>query len=75
MINVEDIEGLAPRGRGLDNQYELFFDKTPFYKVYEDARGINWGRQTQAVQIQPPVIPSPNLPQPDPQPGPPKRSG
>jgi hypothetical protein len=28
--------------RSLYNQYELWFDKTPFYKLFEDARGTSW---------------------------------
>ena len=34
------------------NQYELWFDRTPFYKMYEDARGMNWGRQQQTINVQ-----------------------
>ena len=31
--------------RSLFNQYALFFDKSPFYKVFENSAGIAWGRQ------------------------------
>ena len=31
--------------RSLFHQYALFFDKTPFYKVFENSAGIAWGRQ------------------------------
>jgi hypothetical protein len=34
------------------NQYELWFDRTPFYKMYEDARCTNWGRQQQTINVQ-----------------------
>lgn len=71
VINVEEIEGLADLVRSLYNQYELWFDKTSFYKVFENAWGINWGRQSQAVAIQLPVGVPPAIPQP----GPPERSG
>jgi len=67
--NAETIEGLADLTRSLKNQYELFFDKSPFYKVFENSRGIGWGRQSQEVTLQFPV------PTPMPQPGPPQRSG
>jgi len=75
VINVEEIEGLADLVRSLYNQYELWFDKTPFYKVFENAWGINWGRQSKRVTLQLPVVVPPSMPQPAPQPGPPERSG
>jgi hypothetical protein len=53
--------------RSLVNQYELFFDKSPFFKLYENARGINWGRQSHQVTI--PVPTQPPIPQ-----GPPART-
>jgi len=74
-INIEEIEGLADAVRSLSNQYELWFDKTSFYKVFENAWGINWGRQTQSVTFQLPVLAPPGMPQPVPQPGPPQQSG
>ncbi|MCH8878017.1 MAG: hypothetical protein IIA89_14560 [Chloroflexi bacterium] len=70
--NVEDEKGLADLVRSLYNQYELMFDKTPFYKLFENAYGISWGRQTQMVTIQLPVTVPPGGPFPIPQPGPPK---
>ena len=75
VTNLEKIEGLADLVRSLYNQYELWFEKTPFYKVFENARGINWGRQTQTVTVQLPHLFPPGVPQPAPQPGPPERSG
>lgn len=72
---TEEIQGLDNLVLSLRNQYELWFDKTHFYKVFEDARGTNWGRQAPSVTIQlPPGFP-PAIPQPVPQPGPPQRSG
>lgn len=38
--------------RSLFHQYALFFDKTTFYKVFENAAGIAWGRQ-QIQQVVP----------------------
>jgi hypothetical protein len=73
--NVEKTEGLADLVRSLHNQYELWFDKTSFYKVFENMRGISWGRQTQTVTLQLPVLTPPGVPQPVPQPGPPERTG
>jgi hypothetical protein len=69
---LETIEGLDSLVYSLYNQYEFFFDKTPFYKLYENAMGINWGRQTRALQLKLPVSPQ-GVPQPV-SPGPPERS-
>lgn len=60
--------------RSLRNQYALFIDQTPFYKLFENARGINWGRQSTEVTIQLPQGMVPISPQPAPQPGPPRRA-
>lgn len=73
VIDVEEIEGLADLVRSLSNQYELWFDKTSFYKMFENAWGINWGRQFRTVTV--PVFVPPGMPQPTPQPGPPEQSG
>jgi hypothetical protein len=51
IVNAEDIPGLADLIRSLRSQYDIFFDKTPFYKLYEDARGTNWGRQFVVVPV------------------------
>lgn len=75
VIDVEEIEGLADLVRSLCNQYELFFDKTPFFKVFENAWGVSWGRQAQTVTVQLPALVPPGMPWPAPQPGPPERSG
>lgn len=75
IINVENIEGLADLVRSLYNQYELWFDKTPFYKVFENAYGIGWGRQSQTLTFQLPIPVPPGMPLPAPQPGPPEKSG
>lgn len=52
---TEDIEGLADLVRSLYNQYEFMFDKSPFYKMYENAHGIKWGRQSQVLGVQLPI--------------------
>jgi|SRR5579872_280377 len=72
---TEDVPGLFDLVRSLRNQYEFFLEKTPFYKVFEDARGTAWGRHTQSVTLQIP-IPLPGAPQPSPtpQPGPPAKT-
>lgn len=47
-LNITDIEDLGDVSelvRSLYNQHEVFFDKTPFYKLYENTRGVAWGRQ------------------------------
>lgn len=67
--NVEDTKGLEDLIRSLHNQYGFWFDRTPFVKMFEDSRGICWGRQIQNVTVQLPIaIPPP------PQPGPPART-
>lgn len=68
IVDVEEISGLDELVRSLCNQYELWLDKTSFFKLFENAYGINWGRQAKTVTLQVPV------PQPVPQPGPPQRS-
>jgi hypothetical protein len=42
--------------RGLYNQYEYLFDRSTFYKLFENTRGVSWGRQYADVNIQ---IPTP----------------
>lgn len=76
VLNIEQIDGLSDLVRSLRNQYAFWFDKTAFYKMFENAREINWGRQAQqlVLQLPPGQIPIDN-PQPEPQPGPPRRSG
>ena len=51
----------AHLARSLSHQYELFFDKSPFYKVFENSAGIAWGRQ-QATQVVNIPIPTPGPP-------------
>jgi len=67
VVNAEATPGLADLLTSLLNQYELWFDKTHFYKMYEDARGTNWGRQQQTMTVQLP-FPIPVQPQPPGQP-------
>ena len=61
-------DALADLLQSLLNQYELWFDKTSFYKMFEDARGTNWGRQIQSMTIQLPLGGPPTAPQPPAQP-------
>ena len=53
---VEDIPELDPLILSLHNQYEIWFNKTAFYKNYENAHGICWGRQAQQVSVQVPLM-------------------
>lgn len=64
VVNAEDTKGLADLLQSLLNQYELWFDKTSFYKMFEDAGGTNWGRQIQSMTIQLPLGGPPTVPQP-----------
>ncbi len=57
-IPVTVLDGrLADLIRSLYHQYTLFFDKTLFCKVFENSRGVAWGRQLspQALNIPIPV--------------------
>ncbi len=57
-IEVEDIEkteGLLDLTRSLNNQYDIWYDKTPFYKMYENAHGINWGRKQEEIVVNIPM--------------------
>jgi len=73
VTNLEETDGLTDLVRSLYNQYEIWFDKTTFYKMFENAHGIGWGRQAEQVTVQLPLTPAPA--QPIPQPGPPQPSG
>ncbi|MDV2496522.1 MAG: hypothetical protein RX316_10010 [bacterium] len=44
IIFPEDTEGLADLVRSLYNQYDFWFNQIKFYKMFENSRGINWGR-------------------------------
>ncbi len=80
-LNVIDTEsiGLGDLVKSLRNQYVLWFDQTPSIKTFENARGINWGRNAQQLIMQVPPGFGPGgpfpVPQPAPQPGPAKRTG
>ena len=59
------LEGrLAELVRNLYHQYTLFFEKTPFCKVFENSEGIAWGRQ-HASQILNIPIPIPGQARPN----------
>lgn len=60
---TEEVEGLADLVRSLYNQYEFLFNATPFYKMFENAYGVSWGRQAQQIAFQIPNF-GPNGPAP-----------
>lgn len=70
VTNLESLD-LAEPVRSLVSQFEMMFDKTPFFKLFENAHGVHWGRQSQNVTIQ---LPLGTMPIPAPQPGPPQSS-
>ena len=73
-IPVQVLENtLANLVRSIHHQYAIFFDKTPFYKVYENSAGIGWGRQqvTQVVNL---PLPNPGALPSVPDPGQPGKS-
>ena len=73
-IPAQILEGrLADLVRSLYHQYTLFFDKTPFYKVFENSAGIAWGRQ-QVQQVLNMPLPNPGGLPPSPEPGEPGKS-
>lgn len=45
----EKVTGLSNLIRSLRNQYAFWFDRSAFCKMYENARGINWGRQAPLI--------------------------
>lgn len=47
-VFVEDV-GLDALVRSLYNQYDIWFNMSPFYKMFENAEGVNWGRQVMIV--------------------------
>jgi hypothetical protein len=53
--DAEATQGLGDLVSSLYNQYELWFDQTPFFKMYENAYGINWGRKTEVRAVQIPM--------------------
>ncbi len=66
VVYTEEIDGLADLVHSLYLQYELGFDKSAFFKFYENAHGINWGRQIEVRAIS--ASPSPLTPPPAGQP-------
>ncbi len=52
IVNVEEVDGLGSLLQSLRNQFAFWFDRTPFYKCFENSRGINWGRQAQDLIVQ-----------------------
>lgn len=68
VVPLEEFDGPPELVRSLYNQYVLFFDKTDFFKLYENAHGVHWGRRAQTVTLQIPVPPG-GIPMPQPGPG------
>lgn len=55
VTNLEDLGETTNLVRSLYNQYEYLFDRTPFYKLFENTHGVSWGRQITNVNIQIPM--------------------
>ncbi len=68
--DAEATQGLGDLVSSLYNQYELWFDQTPFFKMYENTYGVNWGRKAEVRAVQIPM----SAQQP-PQRGTPQRTG
>lgn len=45
VVDVEKYNGLKVLVKSLYTQYEWWFDRTSFYKMFENHHGICWGRQ------------------------------
>ena len=43
--------GLADLMCSIYNQMDFFFEKSGFFKIFESAYGIAWGRQRQLQQV------------------------
>jgi len=54
IIYVEEIPGLASLLRSLFIQYTFLLDRTPFYKLFDNTHGVNWGRQISPLFVRPP---------------------
>ena len=50
---AEELEGLDNLLLSLHNQYKFFMDHSPFVKLFENSKGINWGIQTAPIQQMP----------------------
>lgn len=74
VADTQETPGLRDLVCSLYNQYEMWFDTTSFFKMFENAHGINWGRQAKTINVQLPTIMPPGNPQPAPQPGAPQPS-
>ncbi|MDY6867317.1 MAG: hypothetical protein SVT56_05345 [Chloroflexota bacterium] len=61
IVYTEEIE-LDELVGSLLNQYMIAIDRSPFYKLFENSRGINWGRQRQNLRLR---LPNPEPQQPD----------
>ena len=59
--DTEDTDGLSDLVCSLHTQYELWFNQTPFFKMYENSKDVHWGKQ--AIQMMPPQQIPPNQPQ------------
>ncbi len=50
VIDLEDNRLMSDLVSSLYNQYLIWFDRTPWFKVFENSHGIGWGRQAQQAQ-------------------------
>jgi hypothetical protein len=58
ITNSEEYKELDSLLLSLFNQYQFFFAQSPFYKLFENSRGVNWGRASQQIQIPIPAVPN-----------------
>jgi len=62
ITNVEEIKGLGELVQSIYNQYGKWFELTGFFKMYENTRGISWGRRSNAIQASQPTTPQQQAP-------------
>jgi hypothetical protein len=51
IVDLEDNEDLSKLVKSLYNQFDLWFDRTGFYKMFENARDVSWGRQLRQIIV------------------------
>lgn len=56
IVNLEELEGMSDLVYGVYTQFMFWFENTPFYKMFENAYGTNWGRRVPATGSGPVMI-------------------
>lgn len=51
ITDIEENKQFADLVKSLYNQFDLWFDRTPFVKMFENASGVSWGRQQRQIVV------------------------